>query len=93
MPSPASRSILASRFVILNLLRQEAVAQLVWIAPRGLVTVLLFLSARDTGRLEAFPFGAVMLVVLATVRAHRAVASGAAHAAAAPTTAPPSSTT
>ncbi len=58
--------ILASRFVILKLLRQDAIAQLVWIAPRGLVTVLLFLTARDTGRLEAFPFGAVMLIVLAT---------------------------
>jgi hypothetical protein len=28
--------------------------------------VLLFLSARETGKLDAFPFGAVMLVVLVT---------------------------
>lgn len=58
--------IVASRWVILKLLRQQGIAQLVWIAPRGLVTVLLFLSARETGKLDAFPFGAVMLVVLVT---------------------------
>jgi len=58
--------ILASRWLILRLLRQEGVAQLVWIAPRGLVTVLLFLSAQDTGAVTGFPFGAVMLVVLVT---------------------------
>jgi hypothetical protein len=58
--------IIASRWVILKLLRQQGIAQLVWIAPRGLVTVLLFLSARETGKLDAFPFGAVMLVVLVT---------------------------
>ncbi len=52
--------------MILKLLRQQGIAQLVWIAPRGLVTVLLFLSARETGKLDAFPFGAVMLVVLVT---------------------------
>ena len=58
--------ILASRWLILKLLRQDGVAQLVWIAPRGLITVLLFLSARETGAVEQFPFGAVMLVVLVT---------------------------
>jgi NhaP-type Na+/H+ or K+/H+ antiporter len=52
--------------VILKALRREGLAQLVWIAPRGLITVLLFLSARDTGKLERFPLGAVMLVVLVT---------------------------
>jgi len=59
-------AILATRWAILKLLRREGLTQLVWIAPRGLITVLLFLSARDTGKLDAFPFGAVMLVVLAT---------------------------
>jgi len=87
--------ILASRFVILKLLRQDAIAQLVWIAPRGLVTVLLFLTARDTGRLEAFPFGAVMLIVLATSALTALSHRGAARSAAAPAHAPdpPSSTT
>jgi len=59
-------AILATRWLILKALRRRAIAQLVWVAPRGLITVLLFLSARDTGKLDAFPFGAVMLVVLVT---------------------------
>jgi cell volume regulation protein A len=59
-------AILSTRWVILRVLRREGLAQLVWIAPRGLITVLLFLSALDTGKLGAFPFGAVMLVVLIT---------------------------
>jgi Na+:H+ antiporter len=59
-------AILASRWVILKVLRRAGLAQLLWIAPRGLITVLLFLSARETGKLDAFPFGAVMLVVLVT---------------------------
>ena len=85
--------ILASRFVILKLLGQAAVAQLVWIAPRGLVTVLLFLSASNTGRLAAFPFGAVMLVVLATAALTALAHRGQAHAADASVTETPSSTT
>jgi potassium/hydrogen antiporter len=58
--------ILCSRWPLLRVLRQDAAARLVWIAPRGLITILLFLSARETGKLGAFPFGAVMLIVLAT---------------------------
>ena len=58
--------IYGSRWLILKLLRQDAAARLLWIAPRGLITVLLFLSAAETGKLEGFPFGAVMLIVLAT---------------------------
>ena len=85
--------IVATRFVILKLLGQQAVAQLVWIAPRGLITVLLFLSARDTGRLETFPFGAVMLIVLATAALTALSHRGAAHAAEVPAIEPPSSTT
>jgi len=52
----------------------------VWIAPRGLIPVLLFLSARDTGELDAFPFGAVMLVVLATSALTALAHRGQAHA-------------
>jgi hypothetical protein len=58
--------IYGSRWLILKLLRQDAAGRLLWIAPRGLITVLLFLSAAETGKLEGFPFGAVMLIVLAT---------------------------
>jgi hypothetical protein len=67
--------IYASRFIVLLSLRRD-VAELLWIAPRGLITVLLFLSAGHTGTVDAFPFGAVMLIVLvtstATALAHRA---------------------
>jgi NhaP-type Na+/H+ or K+/H+ antiporter len=55
-----------SRNAVLALLRQPDARRLTWIAPRGLITVLLFLSASATGQLDAFPFGTVMLVVLAT---------------------------
>ena len=85
--------ILASRWVILVVLRQRGLRQLIWIAPRGLITVLLFLSARDSGKLEDFPFGAVMLVVLATAAltalAHRAAAHPVPAASGAPEAAPP----
>jgi potassium/hydrogen antiporter len=71
--------IYGSRWLILRLLRQTAAPQLLWIAPRGLITVLLFLSATDSGKLHGFPFGAVMLIVLATAAmtaiAHRQPAS------------------
>jgi Kef-type K+ transport system membrane component KefB len=55
-----------SRYAVLALLRQPDARRLTWIAPRGLITVLLFITAAATGRLDAFPFGTVMLVVLAT---------------------------
>ena len=58
--------IYGSRWLILKVLRQQAAAQLLWIAPRGLITVLLFLTATDSGTFQGFPFGAVMLIVLAT---------------------------
>ena len=85
--------IYGSRWLILKLLRQDAAAQLLWIAPRGLITVLLFLSATETGKLEGFPFGAVMLIVLATsaltALAHRQAAGPAEAAAVLDTSAPP----
>lgn len=37
---------------------------LLWLAPRGLITVLLMLAAQDAVKLNNFPFGSVMLVVL-----------------------------
>ncbi len=80
--------ILFSRYAILALLRRKAIAQLVWIAPRGLITVLLFLSARRTGEIDSFPFGSVMLVVLITsaltALAHRTAPAAANEAAAPP---------
>jgi NhaP-type Na+/H+ or K+/H+ antiporter len=66
--------IYASRLGILGLLRVREPRRLVWLAPRGLITVLLFLTASETGRLVGFPFGTVMVVVLAT-----ALATGMSH--------------
>jgi NhaP-type Na+/H+ or K+/H+ antiporter len=73
--------IYGSRWLILKMLRQEAAERLLWIAPRGLITVLLFLSAAGSGELHHFPFGSVMLIVLATAAltalAHRSAVSPA----------------
>ncbi len=54
------------RYAVLRLARQPEASRLVWIAPRGLITVLLFLTAATTPGLGGFPFGAIMLLVLAT---------------------------
>jgi len=54
------------RYAVLRLARQPDASRLVWIAPRGLITVLLFLTAATTPGLDGFPFGAIMLLVLAT---------------------------
>jgi len=59
-------TIYLTRFALLLGLRQPAADRLTWIAPRGLITVLLFLGATEAANLGAFPFGTVMLVVLAT---------------------------
>jgi hypothetical protein len=61
--------IYLSRAAILRALLIEDPGRLVWIAPRGLITVLLFLTAMDTGTIQRFPFGTVMLVVLSTAMA------------------------
>jgi len=61
--------VYASRVIILQLLGIDDRKRLVWIAPRGLITVLLFLTAQKSGSIDAFPFGVVMLVVLATATA------------------------
>jgi potassium/hydrogen antiporter len=75
--------IYSSRFWILKLLRVSEPERLVWIAPRGLITVLLFLTASETGKLAGFPFGTVMVVVLVTALAtglsHRLTAAAAAN--------------
>ena len=58
--------VFVSRYAILRLLRQRDKRILTWIAPRGLITVLLFLAVLETGKIPGFPLGAAMLVVLAT---------------------------
>ncbi len=57
--------IYSSRFAMLRLMSTPVDAQLLlWIAPRGLITVLLFLEASDVFELPGYLNGAVMLVVL-----------------------------
>lgn len=56
--------VYGSRHVMLRLSRSELAEPLTWLAPRGLITVLLFLSAKDTLELPHYLNGTVMLVVL-----------------------------
>lgn len=70
--------VYASRYPLLRLLRSGADAGiLVWMAPRGLITVLLFLTARESLNIPDYFSGAVLLLVLASallmLRARRAV--------------------
>ena len=56
--------IFASRYALLRMTLRAATGPLLWIAPRGLITVLLFLTARETLAIPAYLNGAVILVVL-----------------------------
>ena len=56
--------IYAGRFGLLQLFRHELGRPLTWIAPRGLITVLLFLGAKDVLPLPDFLDGTVVVVVL-----------------------------
>ena len=58
--------IYGSRDLLLRLGRHELARSLIWIAPRGLITVLLFLSAKEALPVPGFLNGTVMLVVLAS---------------------------
>jgi hypothetical protein len=51
------------------LLRIELADPLTWIAPRGLITVLLYLGAKEVVPVPSYLDGAVMLVVLASALA------------------------
>lgn len=56
--------IFYGRRLLLKLMRASDASALVWIAPRGLITVLLFLSAKEVMELPSSVDGAVLLVVL-----------------------------
>lgn len=56
--------VYGSRYVILRLARFDLLGPLTCMAPRGLITVLLFLSAKEALPLPHYFFGTVMLVVL-----------------------------
>jgi NhaP-type Na+/H+ or K+/H+ antiporter len=59
-------AIYLTRWPLLGILARGDVMPLLWVAPRGLVTVVLFLSLPQQLLVEHFPLGSVMLVVLAT---------------------------
>lgn len=54
------------RYPVLRLLQVSHLRAVQWIAPRGLITVLLYMSAKDKVALPAHVDGTVMLVVLFT---------------------------
>lgn len=56
--------IFGSRYALLRVTLRTAIGPLLWIAPRGLITVLLFLTAREAFAMPAYLNGAVILVVL-----------------------------
>ena len=58
--------IYATRWPLLRVLCPVDVFPLVWIAPRGLITVVLFLSLPGSLKIAHFPEGTVMLVVPVT---------------------------
>jgi cell volume regulation protein A len=58
--------IYLTRLPLLALAVPHDVRPLLWIAPRGLITVMLYLSLPERLRVANFPEGSVMLVVLLT---------------------------
>lgn len=56
--------IYASRYLILKLGRHEQIRALTWFAPRGLITILLYITAKATLVLPSYIDGAVVIVVL-----------------------------
>lgn len=58
--------IYSSRYTILKLIGHQLANSLTWIAPRGLITVLLFLSAKEALPLPSYLDGAVVLVILSS---------------------------
>ena len=61
--------IYGARKLILRLLRVELADPLTWIAPRGLITILLYLSVKEAVAVPPYLDGAVMLIVLASALA------------------------
>ncbi len=56
--------IYTSRYAILQMARVDLADPLTWLAPRGLITVLLFIATKEAMNLPAYIDGAIMLVVL-----------------------------
>lgn len=58
--------IFISRKILLSAIYTRDTNTLFWIAPRGLITILLYLNIPDHGRIANFPTGTLMLTVLMT---------------------------
>ena len=77
--------IYVGRHLMLKFTKHDLASSLTWIAPRGLITVLLFLSAKEALPLPSYLSGTVVLVILisaalVTVAHLRAKADGSAAA-------------
>jgi NhaP-type Na+/H+ or K+/H+ antiporter len=59
-------SIYAIRFVLLRLFFGKDILPQLFIAPRGLITVLLFYAIPTTARIETFESGVLLFVIIAT---------------------------
>jgi NhaP-type Na+/H+ or K+/H+ antiporter len=59
-------AVYATRAALLAVLARADLQPLLWIAPRGLITVVLFLQIPEALRVPGFPVDAVMLIVLAS---------------------------
>jgi cell volume regulation protein A len=57
-------AVYATRLPLLALVAPRDIRPLLWIAPRGLITVMLFLGLPVESRAPGFPEGVLMLVVL-----------------------------
>lgn len=73
--------VYGGRYALFRAIRLESANSLQWIAPRGLITVLLFLGAKEAVTLPSYLGGTVVIVVLVstalvTVARFRAAASG-----------------
>ncbi len=58
--------VFASRKALLAAVYQRDTSTLFWFAPRGLITILLYLNIPDQDRIANFPTGTLMLTVLMT---------------------------
>lgn len=58
--------IFASRKTLLGAIYRTDTSTLFWFAPRGLITILLYLNIPDKDRIPNFPTGTLMLTVLMT---------------------------
>jgi len=54
------------RFILLKILLKESIKAQLLIAPRGLISILLFYNIPDAFKIEDFETGIVLFIVLAT---------------------------